>query len=255
MKLLTYNILEGGTGRIDPLAEVIRQSDPDVVFIAEAWDESLFHKLADRLGLDCFHAVLPGNASAAVGVLSKLPIHEAVNYGPQHRGFTRSAMHAIVETPKGNLLPIFGVHLHPRETLADEDKRLGELAALFAIADPFAGRPHILCGDFNTSHPDQPIDPAKLRPKVLERIALQGHQLPREVVRKLLERGYVDAHSLHHAPEEFDTTFTTSHPAMRVDYFFVTPDLCPHVQGCDAIHHPLARYASDHFPVLLTVDF
>ena len=43
MKLMAYNILEGGEGRIDPLAEVIRLADPDVV-MAEFTEHS---KMAD----------------------------------------------------------------------------------------------------------------------------------------------------------------------------------------------------------------
>ena len=31
LRLMTYNILDGGLGRIDPLAEVIRHVNPDVV--------------------------------------------------------------------------------------------------------------------------------------------------------------------------------------------------------------------------------
>ena len=52
MKIMAYNILEGGEGRIDPLAEVIRLADADVVMVAEAWDDGLFHRLADRVGMD-----------------------------------------------------------------------------------------------------------------------------------------------------------------------------------------------------------
>src|SRR5271156_5743972 len=106
MKLLSYNILEGGEGRIDPLAEVIRLANPDIVILAEPWDERLFHKLADRLKMDRFLAESPRNPQGSTGLLSRLKIKEAVNHAPLDQRLTRSAFHAIVQTPAGKDLPI-----------------------------------------------------------------------------------------------------------------------------------------------------
>jgi exonuclease III len=142
------------------------------------------------------------------------------------------------------------LHLHARETLADEEVRLTELPAVLEIAGLFRGRPHVVAGDFNTSHPGQRIDVAKLRPKSRERIGEQNNELPREVIRKMLEHGYVDAHGLHHSAADFDTSFTTSHPAMRVDFIFVSPDLAPRVKSCEVFKPEIGRFASDHFPVV-----
>src|SRR4051812_4167255 len=74
LKVITYNILEGGTGRIDPLAEVIRLSGADIVVLEETWDEALFHKLADRLGMDRFLASNPRNPEGSVGLLTRWTI-------------------------------------------------------------------------------------------------------------------------------------------------------------------------------------
>jgi endonuclease/exonuclease/phosphatase family metal-dependent hydrolase len=265
MKIMAYNILEGGKGRIDPLAEVIRLADPDVVMVAEAWDEGLFHQLADRLGrggrmVDRFWAANPRNAEGAVGVLSRLKIVEGVNHGAIDGRFTKGACHVIVEVERGGgsgarvQLPIVGVHLHARETLADEEERLKELAGVFAVGELFRGRGHVIAGDFNAYHPAQILEVEKLREKTKERISAQGWEVPREVVRRILERGYMDAHALHYPPTEFGTSFTTSHPAARVDYVFVTPDLAPRVRGCDVFKPEMARFASDHFPVVCELD-
>ena len=91
MRLMSYNILEGGKGRIDPIAEVIRQADPDVVVILEAWDRLALIKLADRLGMDYFHAQSPGNPEGHNALLSRWPIREAVNFGPLEPRLTRAA--------------------------------------------------------------------------------------------------------------------------------------------------------------------
>lgn len=256
MKLLTYNILEGGTGRIDPLAEVIRQSGAEVAVLQETTDEALFHKLADRLEMDRLLAGNPRNKEGAVGLLSRLPIREAVNHAPLDARITRAAFHAIVgETTDGVKVdwPIVGLHLHARERNEDERVRLSELPAILEIGNLFRGRAHILAGDFNTSHPLQLIDVDKLRKSARERIRGQGDQLPREVIREVLGAGYVDAHALHHAAEKFGTSFTTSHPAMRVDFVFVSPELSGQVVSCEIFKPELARYASDHYPVLAEI--
>ena len=145
MKVMTYNILEGGTGRIDPLAEVIRLAEADVVVVAEAWDGELFHKLADRLRMDRFLAENPKNPQGATGLLSRWEIREAVNYSPLEGRLTRSAFHAIVRgksqesearSQKGEEdLAVIGLHLHARETREDEAVRLSELPAILGIAE------------------------------------------------------------------------------------------------------------------------
>ena len=254
MKIMAYNILEGGEGRIDPLAEVIRLADPDVVMVAEGWDEGLFHKLADRVGMDRFRAENPRNKEGVVGVLSRLKIVEAVNDAALDPRFTKGACHVIVEAGGGKKLPMLGVHLHARETLADEEIRMSELPALFAVGDLFRGRPHVIAGDFNAYHPQQVVDVEKLRGKTKDRIKGQGWQVPRDVVRAILERGYVDAHALHHEAKTFGTSFTTSHSAARVDYVFVTGDLAPRVKSCEVFKPEMARFASDHFPVVCEFD-
>jgi endonuclease/exonuclease/phosphatase family metal-dependent hydrolase len=261
MKLMAYNIFEGGAGRIDPLAEVIRLAQADVIIIAEAWDEALFHKLADRLHMDRFLADSPTNPKGATGLLTRLPIIEAINHAPLDQRLTRSAFHAIIELPslphsafRIPHLPLIGLHLHARETLADESIRLSELPALFDIAQQFGDRPHLLAGDFNASHPQQLIDFAQLRPKTQTRLAAQNNEIPRDVIRTILEHGYLDAHALHHPPADFHTSFTTAYPATRVDYLFVTPTLAPHVTSCEIFKPEIAKYASDHYPLLAELN-
>jgi exodeoxyribonuclease III len=256
MRLMSYNIFESGEGRIDPVAEVIRQAQPDVVVILEAWDRPQLIKLADRLGMEFFHAESPTNPQGHNAMLSRWPIREAVNYGPLEPRLTRAAFHAIVDSPNGLLPPIVGVHLHPRETLADEAIRLGEVDGLLDILrrPPFAGQPHIVAGDFNCSHPQQIIDTTKVRQKTRDRVIKQDNYFPRKAITGMLAAGYVDAHAIGRAPEQFQTSFTTSHPAMRVDYVFVTASLATAVKRCEYLHSPIGKFASDHFPIVADLD-
>lgn len=258
MKICTYNILEGGLGRIDPLAEVIRLAQADAVVVQECWDEALFSKLAQRLGMEFFRAENPQNNEGATGLLTRWEIREAVNHAPLDHRLSRSAFHAVLREkssgPPHTDWTLVGLHLHARETLADEEIRLQELPAILEIANRFCNTPNLLlCGDFNTSHPDQIIELSKLRPKVRDRIAPQGNLLPREVIRRVLATGWIDAHTIRRAPTDFHTSFTTSAPAMRVDFIFVPPSLAPRVRSCEVFKPEIARFASDHFPVVAEI--
>ena len=50
MRLLTYNIREGGVGRVDALAEVIDAARPDVVALQEAREPAMVERIAELAG-------------------------------------------------------------------------------------------------------------------------------------------------------------------------------------------------------------
>jgi endonuclease/exonuclease/phosphatase family metal-dependent hydrolase len=254
MRLMTYNILESGEGRIDPIAESIRQAEADVVVLQETWDRQLAVKLANRVGMELFLAENPRNAEGGVAMLSKLEIVEAVNVGALDGRAKRGIFSAVVRTGRGVELPIIGLHLHARETLEDEAIRMTELPAIFAAAEKFAGRGHVITGDFNSVSPVQPVDVSKMRPKGQARIAAQNGVIPKDVVTAILAAGYVDAHAVGRKPEQMQCSFTTSHCATRVDFIFVSPELAGAVKRCDIFASPIGRFASDHYPVIAELD-
>jgi endonuclease/exonuclease/phosphatase family metal-dependent hydrolase len=189
-----------------------------------------------------------------VGLLTNWEIGEVVNHGALDERLTRSALMAVVRK-RGSReeLAILGLHLHARETFEDEAVRLKEIEAALEIAGKLR-RPHVMAGDFNTSHPGQLIDPGKLAPKRRERICAQGDRLPRQVITRVLAAGYIDAHAIGRRAEEFDTSFTTSDPAMRVDFVFASPELGGQVRRCGVFKPEIARFASDHYPVVAEID-
>lgn len=248
MRLLTYNILEGGTGRIDPLAEVIRLADADVVVLQETHDGELFHKLADRLHMDRFLAENPRNPTAGTGLLTRGRIRQAVNHAPLDARLTRSAFSAAVQV-HSSTLHLVGLHLSPGQTFDDEAARLREVPAIFDIARTLPAS-HVLAGDFNSVHPQQLVDIARLREKVRQRIAPQNNQLPRQVVTDILAAGYIDAHAAGRTHETFETSFPTSKPALRIDYIFAAGDWTGRLADCRLFTPEISRFASDHFPVV-----
>jgi exodeoxyribonuclease-3 len=114
------------------------------------------------------------------------------------------------------------------------------------------GRAVVLCGDINTSH--QEIDLA--RPK---QNANHTGFLPEERawIDELLSFGYIDTFRAIH-PEEQKYSWWAywggareRNVGWRLDYFFVSPDLGPHIKLAD-IHNDVL--GSDHCPVSLTLD-
>jgi exodeoxyribonuclease III len=117
-----------------------------------------------------------------------------------------------------------------------------------------AGRSVVFCGDVNTAH--QSIDLA--RPRQNEK---STGFLPVERVwlDELVRQGYIDIFRWRNPDLAGAYTwwaqFTFSREknvGWRLDYFFITPDLEPHV--VDAHIHPEVM-GSDHCPVSLTLNF
>ena len=52
MRVVSYNILDGGEGRADPLAEVIIAQKPDIVALVECDNVDVLNRIASRLSMD-----------------------------------------------------------------------------------------------------------------------------------------------------------------------------------------------------------
>ena len=76
VRLIAYNILSGGEGRADPLAEVLLGQRPDVVGLHEAVDLAVLRRLASRLAMDFVAAPSRGGT---VALLSRFRIVESTN--------------------------------------------------------------------------------------------------------------------------------------------------------------------------------
>src|SRR4029079_12301224 len=98
MRIVSYNILEGGEGRADPLAEVIEAQQPDVVALVEAVDLAVIERIANRLKFDCIQA--PGVTQASA-ILSRWTIRHTINHALIDRRFSKSLLQAAIIDPKG----------------------------------------------------------------------------------------------------------------------------------------------------------
>lgn len=160
LRVLTYNVLFGGEGREDRIANVIGRVDPDVVALQEAVDIGLVRHLSERLGM----RMALGKPSVAgqmnLAVLSRLPVTRWRNH--QHPGrMLRAHLECEVETGSSAMprVRIHCVHLAARfgERANGEARRMRELRAILGDITRSGRTPHLLAGDFNTIAPGDTV--------------------------------------------------------------------------------------------------
>jgi endonuclease/exonuclease/phosphatase family metal-dependent hydrolase len=248
MRIVSYNILDGGVGRADPIAEVLLAQKSDVVGLLEADDPAILDRIAWRLGWDYIAAEGPEHTAA---LLTRGHILESVNHALRlGKKGPRSFVEALVEVDGGSIA-IGLLHATAKATDKRERTREKEIAQVLEVfADRrAAGTPHLLMGDFNATSPIQRIDPARLKPKSRKAFDKQG-DLPRRVIQHVLDAGYTDTLAAI-APDLAATagTFSTLHPGQRVDYIFSYGLAANQISAAWVETDRLATYASDHYPV------
>lgn len=253
MRIVSYNILDGGEGRADPLAEVIEAQRPDVVGLVEATDLTVIERIARRLEMDFIHA--PGRKQGSA-LLTKWTIRESINHALLDKRLSKSLLETTLVDDSGTEWLFGVVHLHAHAAEKDEQVREGEIQA---VRDVFAshraaGRAHIIMGDFNAVSPVQQIDPEACKPSTRKEWVANGGYLPRRVVQSMLSDGYIDT-LLACQPEQAATagTFSTQFPGQRVDYIFTHGIERSRVKAAWIEYDRLAKYASDHFPIVAEV--
>jgi endonuclease/exonuclease/phosphatase family metal-dependent hydrolase len=255
MRLVSYNILDGGEGRADLLADVIEAQRPDVVGLVEADRRDVVEQIANRLRMDFIHAA--GNTHASA-LLSRWPIRQSINHALLHPAkLEKSLLEAVVVDPAAGTEWTLGVvHLHAHGTEAAERKREQELQVVLGVFETqrLAGGPHIICGDFNANAPYQRIDPARCKPRTRREWEENGGGLPRRVVQRMLDAGYLDSlREVDRAASETKGSFTTEFPGQRVDYVFTFGFEKPRLKRAWIANESPAREASDHYSVGLEI--
>lgn len=254
MRVVAYNILDGGSGRVDLLIQVLLAQQADVIGLVEAEDSQVLHQLAQRLDMD--HVMAMGRKHA-VALLSRWTIDWSINHTALDESAPQSLLEAHITPGHGPPLVLGILHLLPHAGQADETRRLTEIARTLEIFKPHrdAGRPHLLMGDFNSNSPTQQIDPARCRPRTRRDWEANGGMIPRRVIQMVLDAGYLDTLDVAD-PQAARTkgSFCTKHPGQRVDYIFSHGiDRSRITSGWIEHTHP-ADIASDHYPVGAEID-
>jgi exodeoxyribonuclease-3 len=244
LRILSYNIRHGGTGREDQLSAVIAAANPDIVVLQEATAPPVVERLASRTGMTQW-------ASARGESLAFISRERVRHFEWHHPRFSR---HAFLEIDPGpHEFRIFGVHLSALYAAWTERHRLIELRALLGAIQRHQHGFHVLTGDFNTLAPGDLLDFRKLPHRLRALVWLSGGKIRWRTIQLVLDAGYVDAFRVLHDGEP-GYTFPTWAPHVRLDYLFTPSGFAKRIRGCEIFTHPAAPAASDHLPLLADVD-
>lgn len=245
IRLLTYNIKNGGLGRENLIVEIIRQSQADMIVLQEVFDDTPMQAFAQALEMDYY--VAASNVKWHVALLSRFPISAALTH--REAPIWRGLLEATVATPM-QPLKIFGVHLHAGLTLGAELRRYRELPPILKHMAPHRARPCVVAGDFNAVAPgDRPVVEA-MPPWLQRKLRWQGRHLFRFVMRKVLKARWVDCFRLLN-PRDEGFTLPTGNPDIRIDYVFTSAVMRASVRQCRVLREPaILEAASDHYPIL-----
>jgi len=84
IRIVSYDIMNGGVGRADPVAEVLLAQHAHIIAIHKSDDLSVLRRLSDRLSMDF---ALAASESGNVAILSKGTIIDTTDLGFTHPNF------------------------------------------------------------------------------------------------------------------------------------------------------------------------
>jgi endonuclease/exonuclease/phosphatase family metal-dependent hydrolase len=245
LKLLSYNVRYGGGGRESQLASVIKDADPDLVVLQEATNPRVVERLSAETGLKNWAA----HEGRSVAYMGRVPVKRHEWHRP--RGSRRHFMEIVLE---GSNLFVFGIHLSAVHSFWTERRRMRELRSLLAWVETRGESFHVMVGDFNTLAPGELLDAQKLPPRLRALVWLSGGRVRYQTIQNLLAAGYTDAFRRLY-PEDLGYTFPTWDPHVRLDFLFLPTRQEGRVTDCRVLTgNPKVKEASDHFPLLVTLD-
>jgi exodeoxyribonuclease-3 len=254
LRLLSYNIREGGIGRAEQIAAVIKAAKPDVVALQEARNPAVTERIAELAGFRFFGSQL----SHSTGFLSNVPV---TAHAWRHPPRTR---HALLEVSLADGYPrLFVLHLRAWFSKWSEARRARELRGLLdgikeqLVREKHAFAFHVLAGDFNALAPGERFDPSPMPRWIRGMIWLSGRDIARSTIEMMQADGYVDAWRALHADHESEPgyTFPVWNPHVRLDYVFTPARFASRFTNCEVRHTPdEVRTASDHLPLLVEMS-
>lgn len=245
MRLLSYNIRYGGSGREEKLSAVIRGSAADLVILQEATKPLVVEQLARATGMRVWGA----RAGHSVAFMSRMEIaHHDWHLLP---GARRAFLEVV---PAGTEMRVFGLHLSAIHSNWTERRRVRELHALLERIKRHQEGFHVLAGDFNTLAPGELLDERRLPFRLRTLLWMSGRRIRWETIQIMLDADYVDGYRILH-PGESGFTFPAFDPHIRLDYVFVPRGFVGRIKSCQIFNeNPVAAHASDHFPLLAELE-
>ncbi len=244
LRLLSYNIRYGGTGREESIAAVIRSCSPDIVVLQEATDPAVVERIAERSDLPHWGS----RAGHSTGFLSRLPVAHHAWHSPL------GARHPFLEVVlEGRPVRVFGLHLSAWFSKWSERRRAREIRLLLDGIREHQGGFHVIAGDFNALAPGERLHVAQMPAWIRAMVWVSGRDIARDTIQVMLDEHYADVwRRLHPGVDGY--TFPTWSPHVRLDYIFTPERYMERVPACSVVTAPPdAAAASDHYPLFAEV--
>ncbi len=219
MKVMTYNILNGGIGREKVILEVIRSVQPDIVILQEVYTPDFLQDLGTALNMEPFFP--GGNKKRRVALLSRLPIRSIRSHHPLFP-IWRNVVEAEIEYQPHKILYLFGVHSKADLGILSEWWRWWEAKYIVKCVSPYSNRLCLITGDFNAIAPDDSVAVNMMPTWLKLKLWLQGKRVYQFSMREYLGAGFTDSfRRMNEGKDGF--TLPPPYPNSRLDYIFVNP--------------------------------
>ena len=254
MKLMTYNILNGGEAGLPLVEKVIKKENPDYLTINEANtfakdNNKILKKFSKNLNYPYYDIALSGEYDYHLVILSKYPFKKIYKIKP----LMRAGIITIIQTEIGKISMI-STHLTPYT----EDLRLPEIDLIIEGQKRYKNK--ILMGDMNSLSPYDNYKSEIIKnfnEMQLKKFTTNG-KLRFDAIKKILSNDYLDT-ALELGKNKEYTAPTSlneyeAHSNMRLDYVFISRSLRKYLKSYLVIKNELTNKASDHFPVSITLE-
>lgn len=244
MRILTYNLLDGGGARLAGILALLRELTPDIAILTElnTWQthtpgrEPRVAHFARAAGFG--HHALLAHSDYGVGILSRHPLVHAAS-------LTTDVHHGILHV-RSEVAHIVATHFSPN----DAERRVREAAQVAALAREIS-EPLIVGGDLNSHSPRDAEMVAAFATAENQAWATdyRAHQT-------LLDAGLMDLAQASDQPlAERPTTATAlkpHEPRRRLDFLYANAAFVEKYPGLAArtLREPGLAALSDHWPVL-----
>jgi len=252
LRVMTYNILDGGENRESHIQQVIQAAKPDVVILQEVFTTEFLKSLSESLDMAFYIGM--GNKQRKVALLSRLPVRTFNSYHPLFP-IWRNFVNAEIEYESNKTIRLIGVHPMANLGLVFEMWRLWEAKYIINHLQDFQNMPFLIAGDFNAIAPKDKIRTGTM-PKWLKWIIyLQGNRVYHFSIQAFLSAGFTDCFRFLN-PDNDGFTLPPSNPNARLDYIFVNTKMRAYLKNCWVVREPNnVNQASDHCPVMAEFSF
>ena len=225
LRLLSYNIRLGGSGRENAIASVIKSCEPDLVILEEATRPDVVQKLSAACGMKSWGAV----HGDSLAFLSRV---ELAHHAWHEARYARRRYLEIVLP--GSASRLFGVHLSAIHSNLTERRRSIELIrSLLAGMHQYHHGFHVVTQAISILAPGQRLDLSKLPLRLRLITWATGRKIRWRTIQSMLDAGYMDGYHLFAADHGY--TFPTWDPHVRLDYPLVHSVFKERLTRCEVV--------------------